>query len=80
MPYEIRLEKDGKVYIDGELYDENTTKYKNLSVSVERYNKLNTGEETKKMIESQKDAIKGETKVITDIKDKDKTEITTVKF
>ncbi len=32
------------------------------------------------MIESQKEAVKGETKVITDIKDKDKTEITTVKF
>jgi len=80
MPEEIRIDKDGSVYIDGELFDETSTKYKNLSVSVEKYNKLNTGEETKKMIASQKEAAKGETKVITDIKDKDKTELTTVKF
>lgn len=80
IPYEIRIDKAGNVYIDGELYNETNSKYKNLSVSVEKYNKFNTGEETRKMIESQKQAKKGETKVITDIKDKNKSETTTVKW
>ncbi len=80
MPSDIRIDKYGNVFIDGELYDENKSKYKNLNFNVENYNKINTGEETQKMIASQKDAEKGETKTITDIKDKDKSETTTVKF
>ncbi|MBZ4645620.1 MAG: hypothetical protein PWR27_1913 [Petroclostridium sp.] len=80
IPSEIKIDKNGNVFIDGELYDENKTKYKNLSVSVEKYNKLNTGEETRKMIEQQKKASKGETAVITDIQEPNKTERTTVKY
>ncbi|MEW6622867.1 MAG: hypothetical protein AB1420_07045 [Bacillota bacterium] len=80
LPSEIVLTKDGNVFVDGELYDETKKKYKGLTVNVEKYGKLNTGEETQKMIAAQKEASKGETTVITDIKDKDKIELTTVKF
>lgn len=80
MPSEIRIEKTGKVFIDGDLYDENNPKYRNFHVDVEKHGKMNTGEETRQMIESQKKAKKGETIIIKDIKDKEKTETTTVKF
>lgn len=79
-PYEIRIKKDGKVFIDGEPYDEKRPAYKNLSVSVEKHNKVNTGEETRKMIEQSKKAKAGDTEVITDITDPNKTERTVVKY
>lgn len=80
MPSEIRIDKNGNVYIDGALYDESTTKYKHLTVSVEKYNKITAGEETQKMIDSRKQMKKGETAVITDIEEPTKTEKTTVKY
>ena len=80
IPSEIRIEKSGKVFLDGELYDENDPKFRNFHIDVERQGRVNTGEDTRKMIESQKRAKKGETIVIKDIKDKEKKEITTVKF
>lgn len=80
IPSEIRLEKNGKVYIDGQLYQENNSKYKNLNVNVETYNKINLGEDTEKLIASQKDTKKGESKIISKFKDKNKTEQTSVKF
>lgn len=79
-PSEIRIEKSGKVFIDGEIYDENNPKFRNFHIDVERQGRRNIGEETRQMIESQKKAKKGESIVIKDIKDKEKTEITTVKF
>jgi len=80
MPKEVRIDRAGNVYIDGELYDPATSKYRNLSVSVEKHEKVATGEETEKMLESQKKAAKGETVIITDYQDPTKTESTTVKF
>jgi hypothetical protein len=80
IPSEVRISRNGSVYIDGELYDESNSKYKNLSVSVERYSRLNTGEETEKMMESMKKSKKGEIVTIKDVKEPDKTESTTVKF
>ncbi|MGF7185436.1 hypothetical protein GGQ84_001525 [Desulfitispora alkaliphila] len=80
MPTEIRINKNGDIFVDGEQYDETNTKYKNMSVDVEKHNKINFGEDTQKMIASSKEAEKGETKVIEDIKDKNKRETTTVKF
>jgi hypothetical protein len=79
-PHEIRIDSDGKVFIDGELFDENSSKYKNLSISVERHSKVNTGEETRKMIEQSKKAKPGDTEVITDITDPSKTERTVVRY
>ncbi|PKM79213.1 MAG: hypothetical protein CVU88_06925 [Firmicutes bacterium HGW-Firmicutes-13] len=80
IPSKIEINKDGSVFLDGELYDPENSKYKNLNISVEKYNKLNLGEETQKMIDSQEEAVKGETKVISEMKDKNRTELTTVKF
>lgn len=79
-PSEIRIDRNGNVFIDGQLYDEKQTQYANLSVSVERYNKFNSGEDTLKMIEKQKETEKGSMAVITDIEEPNKTEKTTVKY
>ena len=76
---EIRLDKIGQVYIDGQLYDPDDDKYRNLSINVETHNKLNTGEETQKMLELQKEAVKGKTYTVSESKDKDKHESTTIK-
>lgn len=80
IPVEIKIEKTGRVFIDGELYDESNPKFRNLHVDFERHEKINKGEETQQMIESQRKAKKGDTVIIKDIKDKEKTETTTVKF
>lgn len=80
IPSEIRIEKNGRVFIDGKLHSESNPKFKNLHIDVERQGRVNTGEETLKMIKSQKSAKKGETVVIKDIKDKEKKETTIVKF
>lgn len=79
-PSEIRINMDGTVYIDDQPYDENNSKYGNLTIDVEMHNKLNTGEETQIIIDSSKKAKRGETVVIKDIKSPDKKESTTVKF
>lgn len=79
-PSEIRIDKNGKVFLDGEMYDEKASKYKNLSVSIEKHDKINTGEETQRMIEEQKKTKRGDTVVLKDVKDPNKTETTTVKF
>lgn len=79
-PSEIRIDRDGKVFIDGELYDENNPKFKGIFMSVEKHHRIETGEETQKMIEESKRAAKGETVVITDIKTPNRTQKTTVKF
>lgn len=77
---EIRIDKDGKVFIDGEPYDENNPHYKGIFVSSERHEKIETGEETQKMIEESKKAVKGDTVVITDINTPEKKQKTIVKF
>lgn len=79
-PMQIQVDYDGTVYIDGELYNQDTSTYGNLTVDVENHNKMNSGEETQKIIDSYKTAKKGETVTIKDIKGPDKTEVTTVKF
>ncbi len=79
-PEEIRIDFDGNVYVDGVLYNKETSPYKNLTVDIERHNRMNTGEETLKIIESSKTAKKGETIIISDIKGPEKTESTTVQF
>lgn len=60
LPKELRIDMDGKVYVDGELYDETKSKYKNLSIDVEQHGRLSSGEETQKIIEESKKAKKGE--------------------
>ncbi|KNF08064.1 hypothetical protein CLPU_10c01190 [Gottschalkia purinilytica] len=80
MPSEIRVDLKGNVFIDGELYDETNTKYKNLSVSVDVYNRMNTGEETEEMLKSKEKAKEGEIVPIKDIKSPTRSESTTVKF
>lgn len=79
-PSVIQIDMDGTVYIDGEIFDANQTKYKNLSVDVENHNKISAGEETEKIIESRKKSKKGETITIKDIEGSDRKESTTVKF
>lgn len=80
MPSELRIDLNGDVYVDGELYDETKSKYKNLSIDVEQFNRLSSGEETQKIIEESKKAKKGETITIKDEKGPDRRETTTVKF
>ena len=80
MPSEIRIDKNGNVFLDGERYDENNSKYKEISISVENHNRMNSGEETKRMLELQNQVNRGEMVVVKDIKDPNKTETTTVKF
>lgn len=80
VPNEIRIDINGDVYIDGEPYDEKTSKYENLSVEVEHHNRMSSGEETLKIIEESKKAKKGDMIIIRDEEDPDKKELTTVKF
>jgi hypothetical protein len=80
MPGEIRIDIDGKVYIDGEPYDEKTSKYKNLNVEVEHHSRMSAGEETQKIIEQSKKAKKGDMVIIRDEEGPDRKELTTVKF
>ncbi|ACL69892.1 hypothetical protein [Halothermothrix orenii] len=80
IPSEIKINKDGHVYINGKPYDESQKEFRNLSINVDVHEKVNTGEETKKLIEAARKAKRGETKVIKDIKDDDKKEQTSVKF
>ncbi|NLW23536.1 MAG: hypothetical protein GXY88_09865 [Tissierellia bacterium] len=80
LPKELRIDLDGSVYIDGELYDESKSKYKNISVDVEHHNRLSTGEETQRIIEESKKAKKGEMVTIKEEIGPDRKEITTVKF
>lgn len=80
MPDEIRIDIDGKVYIDGELYDDKTSKYEKLHVDVEHHNRMSLGEETQKIIEQSKTAKKGEMIIIREEEGPDRKELTTVKF
>lgn len=80
LPKEILIDINGNVYLDGELYDETKSKYKNLSIDVERHNKLSSREETLKIIEEGKKAKKGDYVIIRDEEGPDRKEITTVKF
>ena len=77
---EIIIDKAGQVFIDGEPYRENDPRYRNLSVNIETHNKYNTGEETAKMLALQKEAEKGQTIAVSESKDKNKSEQTTIKF
>ena len=52
----------------------------NLSVNIETHNKFNKGEETAKMLALQKEAEKGQTITVSESKDKNKSEQTTIKF
>ncbi|WP_066501023.1 hypothetical protein [Abyssisolibacter fermentans] len=80
VPSEIQINTDGVVYIDGEIYDESTSKYARMSIDVDNHNRINIGEETQKIIESREKAKKGDVVTIKDIKGPDRTESTTVKF
>lgn len=80
LPREIRIDYDGKVYLDGELYDERRSKYRNLSIDVEQHNRMSSGEETKKIMELSKKAKKGETITVKDERGPDRRETTTVRF
>jgi len=80
LPREIRIDYDGKVYLDGELYDERRSKYRNLSIDVEQHNRMSSGEETRKIMELSKKAKKGETITVKDERGPDRRETTTVKF
>ncbi|EEG78971.1 hypothetical protein [Dethiobacter alkaliphilus] len=77
---ETRIDKNGNVFIDGKLYDENDTRYRHFSVNAERHNKISNGEETRKMIEMQKESQEGDIKTVSENRDKNKSESTTVKF
>jgi hypothetical protein len=77
---EIRVDKKGRLYIDGELFDENNMKHKNVSINIERYRKVNTGDDTQKMLEEMKKSNKGDTVIIRDVNTPTRTEKTTVKF
>lgn len=79
-PAEIQINMDGTVYIDGKEYHEDSSEYENLTVDVENFNRMNSGEDTRKIMEQQKTAKKGETVTITDIKNPNRTESTIVKF
>ena len=79
-PLEIRINKDGKFFLNGELYDENKSRRRGIFMSAESYSRIETGEETQKMIEKSKRASKGETVVITDLKTPNRTQKTTVTF
>ncbi len=79
-PSEIRIDRHGNIFLDGELYEEGNPKYKGICMSVEKHQRIETGEETQKMIDESKKAVKGETVVITDIKTPNRTQKTTVKF
>lgn len=79
-PTEFIIDTDGNVYLDGELYNEAESKYESLAVDVERYTRINSGEDTQKILEKQKKAKKGELVTIKDIKSPNKSESTTVKF
>ncbi|NLY77404.1 MAG: hypothetical protein GX080_04860 [Tissierellia bacterium] len=80
IPREIRIDYDGHVYMDGELYDEEKSKYSNLSIDVEQHNRMSSGEETRRIIELSKEAKKGETITVKDERGPDRRETTTVKF
>lgn len=80
LPREIRIDYDGRVYLDGELYDEKKSEYRNLSIDVEQHNRMSSGEETKRIIELSKEAKKGETITVKDERGPDRRETTTVKF
>lgn len=77
---ELRIDRNGRLYIDGQLYDEQNPNRDGVFINIERHRKINTGEETQRMIEEKKKAEKGETVVITDVKTPIRTEKTTVKF
>lgn len=79
-PFEFRIDRNGKVFINGELYDENDSQYKGICMSIEKYQRIETGEEFQKMIDESKRVQKGDTVVITDERTPNKTKKTTVKF
>lgn len=80
VPWELKIDMNGDVYVDGKPYDETDSKYKNLSIDVEHHNKISSGEETQKIIESSKKAEKGKMITIKDEESPDRKETTTVKF
>ncbi|MFZ5988375.1 MAG: hypothetical protein ACOYWZ_14790 [Bacillota bacterium] len=77
---ELRIDKNGHLYIDGEKFDENKSSRRGVFVNIEKHRKINMGEETQRMMEERKKAEKGDTVVITDIKTPIRSEKTTVKF
>lgn len=77
---DLRIDKNGNVFVDGKPYDENDPRYRKFSVNVERHNKCALGEETRRMIEMQKDAKQGDIKTVSESKDKNRSESTVVKF
>ncbi|KAB3534138.1 hypothetical protein F8154_09375 [Alkaliphilus pronyensis] len=79
-PKSITIDYNGNVYIDGEPFDESNSRYENLSVDVEKHNRISTGEETQKMFKKFQEASEGEIVTIKDEKDKNKREKTTIKY
>lgn len=80
IPEEIRIDHQGNVYVNGELFEEEASQYPRLSVDVQKQSRLNTGEETQKILEKSKLAKRGERVTIKDVRGPEKSETTTVKF
>lgn len=79
-PSEVQINMDGTIYIDGVIYDAENSPYNNLSIDIENHNRISSGEETEKIIESRKKSKRGEQIIIKDIEGPEHRESTTVKF
>ncbi len=77
---ELRVDNQGRIYFDGELFDESNPKHNKIAVSRERYRRIETGEETRKMQEASKKAKKGTVEIITDINTDNRSQKTTIIF
>ncbi|AZO95319.1 hypothetical protein [Halocella sp. SP3-1] len=80
VPSSIRITREGRVFIDAQEYDDNDPRYRNFSISVEKDSDINMGEDTRRLLELQKNSKPGERKIAKDIADKNKKEQTIVKF
>lgn len=80
VPSSIRITHDGTVFIDAQAYDDSDPKYRNFSISAEKSTDINMGEETKQLLELQKQSKPGDRKVAKNVADKNKKEQTIVKF
>lgn len=80
VPEELRVNKDGKVYIDGQPYNSDDPRYGNMSLEVECNSQIDRGGDTEKLLELYKKAKAGDKKVVTDIQDENEVKQTTVKF
>ncbi|MFP4662403.1 MAG: hypothetical protein ACLFPF_09440 [Halanaerobiales bacterium] len=80
VPEELRINRDGKVFIDGKPYNADDPSYGNMSLEVECNSQVDRGADTEKLLEMYKKAKSGDKKVVTDIQDENEVKQTTVKF